>query len=251
MIYFLSDAHLGSRVIADPVAHEQKLVSLLQQMSNDATQIYLLGDMLDFYYEYIWCPTSSMKPCQLFFSTLRSLTQNGIQVHYFTGNHDIWTFGALEKETGVIVHKTALSTTLFGKSVYMAHGDEENASFDRSFHVLRAVFHNPVCQFLFRLLPPCLGNAFGYTWAKHSRQKELDNPVPYKGESNEELVTFAKNREAEGIHADYYIFGHRHIELDLMISRSSRVLIIGDTFKLWTYAALNEDGQLTLEYIPE
>lgn len=251
MIYFLSDAHLGSRVIADAADHQQKLVSLLQQMSEDASQIYLLGDMLDFYYEYLWCPTHSMRPFKLFFDTLRSLTDKGIQIHYFTGNHDIWTFGAMERETGVIVHREPFTTTLFNKTIYMAHGDEENASTNRSFRTLRAIFHNPVCQFLYRLLPPFIGDAIGYNWAKHSRQKELDNPIPYKGENNEELVTFAKQREAENRHADYYIFGHRHIDLDLMISRTSRVIIIGDTFKLWTYAALSENGQISLEYISE
>ena len=116
----------------------------------------------------------------------------------------------------------------------------------RSFIFLRKIFHNPVLQFLFRLVPPTLGNAFGYNWAKNSRLKELAKPCPYKGEHKEELVLFAKEQEQLGNHHDYYIFGHRHIELDLMISRDSRIIILGDCWQQFTYAQIDNQGNTIL-----
>ena len=118
----------------------------------------------------------------------------------------------------------------------------------KQFIFLRQVFHNPVLQFLFRLLPPAWANEFGYEWAKNSRLKELSYPCPYKGEDKEELVLFAKEQEQKGNHHDYYIFGHRHIELDLMLSRDSRIMILGDCWQQFTYAKL--DGTtMTMEMI--
>ncbi len=244
MIYFLSDAHLGSRVIADRSEHQAKIVALLNQMSNDATAVYLLGDMFDFWFEYFWGHDNEFEP---FFDALRNLTDKGIQVHYFIGNHDIWTFGYIAKRTGAIVHRKPDTHILNGKRCFLAHGDGLGFT-HRGFRFLRSIFHNPLLQFLFRLLPPALGNAFGYNWAKHSREKEVYRPVGYKGEKNEELIQFAKEQE-QTEHCDYYIFGHRHIELDLELSTRARILILGDMFKLWTYAQMDEQGNMSLQNV--
>ena len=115
---------------------------------------------------------------------------------------------------------------------------------------LRRLFHNPVAQALFRLVPPALGNRLGYNWAKNSRLKELANPCGYKGENREELVLYAKDQE-QNRHLDYYIFGHRHIELDLELATGARVVILGDCFRQWTYAAMDEQGKLELQCIQE
>ncbi len=254
MIYFLSDAHLGSRVIENPEEHQAKIVALLQEMGKDATAVYLLGDMFDFWFEYFWGHDTAFEP---FFDALCGLTDKGIEVHYFIGNHDIWTFGYIARRTGAIVHRKPETMVLNGKRCMLAHGDGLGFT-HRSFRFLRGVFHNPILQFLFRLLPPALGNAFGYTWAKNSRLKEMERPVGYKGEKNEELVQFAKEHSAplnppyrgeDGIAStpiDYFIFGHRHIELDLELGTGARVLILGDMFKLWTYAQMDEQGRVML-----
>lgn len=257
MVYFLSDAHLGSRAIADPTLHQQQLVQLLTHIAKDATEIYLLGDMFDFWYEYIW-KDKSKEQYRPFLNTLRQITDKGIPVHYFIGNHDIWTFGWLQRQTGVILHRTATSATICGKRVFLAHGDgivpdnylntlpKPIQNKIRKFMWLRAFFHHPIPQALFRIVPPVWGNAFGYEWAKRSRYKELQHPCPYKGEQNEELVLYAKQQERLNDHHDFYIFGHRHIELDLLISNNSRVIILGDCWKLWTYAKMDPQGTITL-----
>ena len=257
MIYFLSDAHLGSRAISDQQAHQQTLIAMLQEMAKDATTIYLLGDVFDFWCEYFWADRSK-EQYHPFLSTLKSLTEKGIQIHFFIGNHDIWTFGWLEQETGIQVHRKPESIDIAGKRLFLAHGDglvpsDYVAKLPKTiqkkikqFIFLRKAFHSPILQFFFRLLPPKWGNEFGYEWAKKSRLKELANPCPYKGEDKEELVLFAKEQEKRDHHHDFYIFGHRHIELDLMLSRNSRILILGDCWQQFTYAKMDNQGNTML-----
>lgn len=259
MIYFLSDAHIGSRAMDDP-QHQERFVSLLRQLAQDATAIYLLGDIFDFWSEYFW-RDSSKQEYEPLLSCLRSITDAGIPVHYFIGNHDIWTYGKLAKRTGVIVHRKPELMVIAGKRCLLAHGDGlipsnylsqfpcEAQRKIRSFMRLRRLFHNPVAQFCFRLLPPSFGNRIGYNWARNSRLKELANPCPYKGENHEELVLYAKEQSPITNHKsqiDYYIFGHRHIELDLELATGARVIILGDCFRQWTYAAMTEQGALSL-----
>ena len=259
MIYFLSDAHLGSRAINNPQVHQQTVIDMLRSMAQDASAIYLLGDIFDFWCEYFW-QDKSKRQYQPFLQTLKDITSKGIEIHLFIGNHDIWTFGWLEKETGVIVHRQPEIVMINGQKVFLAHGDglvpnnyieqlpKKIQKKIKQFILLRKVFHNPILQFFFRLLPPSWGNEFGYEWAKNSRLKELARPCPYKGEEKEELVLFAKEQEREGNHHDYYIFGHRHIELDLMLSRDSRIMILGDCWQQFTYAQLDNLGLRILNY---
>ena len=257
MIYFLSDAHLGSLAIERGWAHQKKLIQMLEEMSKDAVSIYMLGDMFDFWMEY-FIHDKKKREFSPFYRELRKLKKKGIHVHFFTGNHDLWTFGGLAKMTGVEVHYTPMTINRYGKKIFLSHGDgllpdnwEKYYTKDvqkkiNRFIRLRDLFRNETLQFLFRCLPPQIGNAIGYNWAKKSRLKELANPCPYKGEKKEELVLFAKDQEKQGNHRDYYIFGHRHIELDLALESGSRVMILGDCFKQWTYAKLDDHGRLTM-----
>lgn len=257
MIYFLSDAHLGSWAMPRSWAQQKKLIDLLEEMSKDAASIYMLGDMFDFWMEY-YIHDKSKRQYHPFCKELRKLAKKGIHVHLFTGNHDLWTFGGLAALTNAEIHYEPCTIIRYGKSIYLAHGDgllpsnweslypKEVQKKIRGFMRLREIFRNPFLQFCFRSLPPRWGNWFGYTWAKRSRLKELANPCPYKGEDKEELVLFAKEQEKQQNHRDYYIFGHRHIELDLQIASGSRVVLLGDCFQNWTYAKLDNKGQLTL-----
>ena len=257
MIYFLSDAHLGSLAIERGWAHQKRLIQLLEEMSKDAVSIYMLGDMFDFWMEY-YRHDHSKRQFSPFIHELKSLTKRGIHLHFFIGNHDLWTFGGIEQMTGAEVHYHPTTLHRYGKSIYLCHGDGVMPSNWQTlypkpvvkkikrFMQLRKIFHSRFLQNCFRTLPPAWGNWFGYNWAKKSRLKELANPCPYKGEDKEELVLFAKEQEQQGNHRHYYIFGHRHIELDLQITRDSRVVILGDCFQQFTYAKLDHKGQLTL-----
>ena len=258
MIYFLSDAHLGSLATERGWVQQSKLINLLEEMRKDAVSIYLLGDMFDFWMEY-YCHDKKKRDFAPFFKELRKLTENGIHVHFFTGNHDMWTFGGIHQLCGAEIHYSPTTITRYGKKLFLCHGDGLMPSNWKSlypkpivrkikrFMFLQKIFHSSFLQFCFRCLPPSWGNFFGYNWAKKSRLKEIANPCPYKGEDQEELVLFAKEQEELGNHHDYYIFGHRHIELDLQIRKDSRVVILGDCFRQWTYAKLDHKGQLSMD----
>ena len=248
MIYFMSDAHLGSKAIDDPTAHQTRVVELLQRMSKDATAIYLLGDMFDFWYEYLWRDSSKAQYTP-FLNCLRELTDKGIEVHFFTGNHDIWTFGWLAEQTGMIVHKEPLDITLHGKRCFLAHGDGLTKT-DRKFLFIRGLFHNPLAQQLFRLVPPGLGNQIGYSWAASSRRKHLQVPNQYLGENVEEQMVFAKQHE-ETDHFDYYIFGHRHLEMSLLLKTGAQVCCIGDFCDHSQYARMDAEGRFYFEEYAE
>ena len=257
MIYFLSDAHLGSLAIEKGWAHQKKLIDMLEEMSKDAASIYMLGDMFDFWMEY-FIHDKRKHQYAPFFKELRKLSKQGIHVHIFTGNHDLWTFGGMAQLSYAEIHYEPCTILRYGKAIYLAHGDgllpsnweslypKDVKKKIKRFMRLKDIFRSPFLQFCFRCLPPSWGNKFGYEWAKQSRLKEIAKPCPYKGEDKEELVLFAKEQEKQHNHRDYYIFGHRHIELDLQISKDSRVVILGDCFKEFTYAKLDHQGNLTL-----
>ena len=257
MIYFLSDAHLGSLAIEKGWAHQKKLIDMLEEMSKNAASIYMLGDMFDFWMEY-FIHDKRKHQYAPFFKELRKLSKQGIHVHIFTGNHDLWTFGGMAQLSYAEIHYEPCTILRYGKAIYLAHGDgllpsnweslypKDVKKKIKRFMRLKDIFRSPFLQFCFRCLPPSWGNKFGYEWAKRSRLKEIAKPCPYKGEDKEELVLFAKEQEKQHNHRDYYIFGHRHIELDLQISKDSRVVILGDCFKEFTYAKLDHKGNLTL-----
>lgn len=184
-VYILSDAHLGSLAIAHGRTQERRLVRFLDEIKNKAAAIYLLGDMFDFWYEYKYAVP---KGYTRFLGKLSELTDMGVEVHFFTGNHDIWMYGYLEEECGVIIHTKPTTVDIYDKVFYMAHGDGLG-DHDPKFNFIRRVFHNRVCQRMFSALHPRWGIWFGLTWAKHSRMKRADGKEPpYQGEDKEALV---------------------------------------------------------------
>lgn len=189
-VYFLSDAHLGSRAIEHGRTQERRLVNFLDSIKHKASAVYLLGDMFDFWYEFkLVVPKGYTR----FLGKLSELTDLGVEVHFFTGNHDIWCGDYLTKECGVILHRKPLTTEIHGKEFYLAHGDGLGDP-DRKFKFLRAVFHSHTLQTLFSALHPRWSVELGLTWAKHSRLKRVDGKEPdYMGENNEPLVLYTKN----------------------------------------------------------
>lgn len=236
-IYFISDAHLGSRGDNKTREREHRLVAWLNRIMPDCQALYMMGDMIDFWYEY---KTVVPKGYVRFFGKIAEMTDAGIPVYWFVGNHDIWLYRYVQEELGVNVITQAVETTICGKRFYMAHGDRTGyQSF--AYRVLMAVFHNSFCQRLFNALHPDLGIGFGLRWSEHSFEKRKRNPLPYLGEDKEYLVVFAKEDiKKRGEKAcDYYVFGHRHIVLDMMISAKNRVLILGDWMQEFSYGVFD------------
>ncbi len=240
--YFLSDAHLGSLTVADTHAHEQRLVNWLDSVRTDAAAIFLLGDIFDFWFEY---KTVVPKGFTRLLGKLREITESGIPVHFFVGNHDLWTFGYLEEEIGLIVHREPQIFTLEGKRFFLAHGDGLGDD-DRKFSLIRKIFHSRFCQWAFRnVLPVNVGMNFGQRWSASNRRKHEQHAYDFLGEDKEPLVLFAK-RHSEENPVDFYIFGHRHIVLNLMLKNGSQMLIIGDFMKEFSYAVFDGE-QIAIE----
>lgn len=243
MIYFLSDAHIGSLLSGDSSAHQSRITAFLDQIRHDATQIFLLGDWFDFWFEY---KRTIPKGYDRMLGKLAELTDSGIEVHFFVGNHDMWTFGYLEQSIGLKVHHHEEIMTLCGKRCFLAHGDTLYTN-NKKFMALLRVFKSPFNQWLFRnVLPANWGLKMAFKWSKNSREKALKYAHPYSGENREHLVLWAKEKEKTE-HFDYYIFGHRHIELDLMLKTKARVIILGDCYSLFTYGKMNENGEFILD----
>jgi len=243
MVYFISDAHLGSLLVKNPRKHEKKVVDWLDSIKHDATAIYLLGDMFDFWFEY---RTVVPKGYVRFLGKLAELTDAGIEIHFFIGNHDIWTFGYLRDEVGLIIHKEPYIVQLGSKRFFMAHGDGLHAE-DRGFELIRKIFHSNAAQKLFRLIPAQLGQEFGYNWSKHNREKIMHDDNKFKGEDKESLVIYAK-KYFENHDVDFMIFGHRHVALDLQVKNNKRVVILGDFVGIFSYGKFDGEN-FQLEYL--
>ena len=244
-VYFLSDAHLGSRAIPHGRMQERRLVRFLDDIKDKASAIYLLGDMFDFWNEYRHVVP---KGHTRFLGKLSELTDNGVEVHFFAGNHDLWTYGYLEEECGVIVHKAPVTTEIYGKVFFLAHGDGLGDP-DRKYKILRKVFHSRACQRLLNFMHPWWGMALGLNWAKHSRLKRADGKeAPFMGEDREYLVKFARAYKQSHRDIDFFLFGHRHIELDLAIDKTTRMLILGDWIWQFTYAVFDGEHLFMSEY---
>lgn len=245
-VYFLSDAHLGSWAIDHGRMHERRLVRFLDNIKHKAAAVYLLGDIFDFWYEYRYVVPRGYTR---FLGKLSELTDLGVEVHFFTGNHDIWAYDYLERECGVVLHRQPLTTEIYGKTFFMAHGDGLGDP-DKKFKALRAIFRNRLCQVMFSSLHPRWGLWFGMSWAKHSRLKHQREEDPtYLGENREHLVLYTKEYIKTHPDIDFFIYGHRHIELDLQLTKKSRMMILGDWISQFTYAVYDGEHMLLGEYV--
>lgn len=238
--YFVTDAHLGS-LACPSLEREKKLVRWMDSIQPDCEALFMLGDMIDFWYEY---PHVVPKGYARFFGKLAQFSDAGIPVYWFAGNHDMWMYHYMQDELGVKVLHEPCEMTLFGKRFFMAHGDGFG---DKSFasRFLHAFFHSRINRFLFtHLLPPSWGMSLGKAWSKHSfNKRKQQNVQQYLGEDKEHLIAFAKadvaRRQQDA--PDFYLFGHRHILLDFQLPNRSRLIIPGDWIKEYSYAVY--DGE--------
>ena len=248
-IYFASDAHLGARSHKDPLAVERKLVRWLDSIKADAKAVWFLGDMFDYWYEYKYVVP---KGFTRFLGKLAELSDSGIEIHFFIGNHDVWMFDYLPAEIGATIHREPLTIDLLGKRFFLAHGDEvDNRS--RSFQLIRWIFRNRICQILYSAIHPRWTFGFALGWSLNSRKKGLKKATEtaYQGESSEYLVQFAKSYLKTHPDIHFFIFGHRHIMLDLMLSRTSRILIAGDWMQYFSYIVWDGDNLSLDQFEPE
>lgn len=237
-IYFLSDVHLGACAFADDKEREQKLVRFLTSIQDDASDIYLMGDIFDFWYEYKYVvPKGFVR----LLGKLAELSDKGIRLHYFIGNHDIWIGSYFEKELGMKVYLHDTIVPIQDKQFYLAHGHRTGY---RPFmvKVMHYFFHATWVRRLYNIVHPTINYAFGLKWSKSNRiNKHRQEEACYMGEDKEHLVQFAKQyTQTQPI--DYFIFGHRHVMLDLQITRNCRVIYLGDWVSNFSYGVFDSDG---------
>ena len=241
-VYFVSDAHLGAPYVADPREHERHVCEMLEMFARDADEIYMLGDMLDYWYEYrTVVPRGHVR----FFGCLAHLADRGIKLHYIIGNHDIWLFDYLRDEIGMEVIDGMTTRDIMGKKFVLSHGDDMGRH-DLMFRVIRSIFRNRFCQFLYSAIHPRWTVPFARRWSSHSRQSHDESEYQFKGEDREPALVFARQYLEQHPDIDYFVSGHRHIELDLPIGPHTRYIVTGDCLTKFTYAQF--DGQtMTLQ----
>ena len=220
---------MGARTAKESLERERLIVTWLDGIKPHAEALFLLGDVFDFWFEY---KKAVPKGFVRFLGKIAEFTDEGIPVHFFTGNHDLWIFDYLPKEVGVIIHHEPYEITLKGKRFYMAHGDGLGPG-DGTFKLLKKVFTNSLAQWLFGRLHPNLGIALAHKWSLSSRNVH-EIPDDFRGEENEMLVQHARQLLKKK-HFDYLIFGHRHVAIDYPLSQNSRYVNLGDWINHYTY----------------
>jgi UDP-2,3-diacylglucosamine hydrolase len=243
-IFFVSDSHLGVPDYESSLEREKLLVKWLDSIKADAKEIYLLGDIFDYWFEY---KQAVPKGYVRLLGKLAELSDSGITMHYFTGNHDMWMFGYFPRELNIPVYRKPVSREMNGKKFFIAHGDGLGPG-DHKYKFIKKVFSNKLCQWLFARLHPNFGLWLIKYLSRKSRVANGDTDEVFLGEDKEFLIQFVKNNE-KTTHYDYYIFGHRHLPLDITIG-NARQINTGDWVKNFSYAVW--DGEkLELKYFKE
>lgn len=238
-LYFASDFHLGTPNMEKSREREFKIIKWLDSIKADAAAIFLLGDVFDFWYEY---KNVIPKGFARFQGKIAELTDSGIPVIIFTGNHDMWMKDYLSEELGVIIYHEPAALFTGESKLLIGHGDGLGPG-DAKYKLLKKLFKSKVARWLFSRIHPNLSLSLGHAWSKNSRINDAD----FKGESfNEKEFLFQYCTQMEqSQHFDYYIFGHRHIRLDMEVSSTSRYINLGEWVNNSRYAAFSS-GKLNL-----
>ena len=240
-IYFISDFHLGVPDYPSSLEREKRIVRWLEMARKDAAEIYLLGDVFDFWFEY---KRAVPRGYVRLLGKLAEIADSGIRIHYFTGNHDMWVFDYLPKEIGLTLYREPVVREYSGKKFYIGHGDGLGPG-DHGYKFIKKVFANPFCQWLFARLHPNFGIWLAGYFSKKSRIATGTDDEKFLGEENEWLVVYSKEI-LQKQHYDYFVFGHRHLPLDLTVGPGSRYVNLGEWINHNTYAVF--DGtELKLE----
>ena len=235
-VYFISDVHLGAPALKNNRERELAFVDWLNEIKTDASHLFLMGDIFDFWFEY---KTVVPRGFTRTLGKIAEIADSGVEVHFFTGNHDVWVFDYLPQELGMILHREEYRTELFGKKFFLAHGDGLDLS-DKGYLLLKKMFTSKTLQWLFARIHPNFSLSFGHSWSKQSRISKGITGEGFKGAENEGIYIFAQSvLKAE--HIDYFIFGHRHVLVDTPIGENSRYINLGDWIHHFSYGVF--DGE--------
>lgn len=241
-IYFISDFHLGAPDYEQSLEREKKIVRFLDSIEHDVEELYLLGDVFDFWFEY---KTVVPRGFVRLLGKIASLSDKGIPIHYFTGNHDMWTFDYLQKELNVTIYRKPIEKEYNGKKFFIGHGDGLGPG-DHGYKFIKKIFASTICQWLFARLHPNFGIGLANYFSGKSRIATGTADEKFLGEEKEWLIIHSKEL-LESKHYDFLVFGHRHLPLDLPIN-SSRYINLGDWIKYNTYGVFNGTNFKVLKF---
>jgi len=242
-IYFLSDFHLGAPDYDSSLKREKLIVQFLDEIKYKASEIFLVGDMFDFWYEY---RRVVPKGYVRLLGKLAEISDMGIPMHFFVGNHDMWMKDYFLKELNIPVYFEPEEFERNGKKFFIGHGDGLGPG-DHGYKRLKKVFRNPACQWLFGVLPPYVGMGLANYMSRRSRAQTGASEEVFLGEDKEWLIIFCNDR-LNGKFFDYFIFGHRHLPIDYRLKDNSRYINLGDWIKYFTYAVFDGEDIKLLSY---
>jgi UDP-2,3-diacylglucosamine hydrolase len=240
-IYFASDQHFGAPTVEASKIREQKFVNWLDFIKKDADILFLLGDLFDFWFEYAQVvPKGFVRVL----GKLAELRDQGIEIHFFVGNHDLWMHDYFEKELNIPTYHHPKEFMLNGKSFFIGHGDGLGPE-DKGYKRMKKVFTNPVSKWFFKWLHPDIGIRVAHYLSVKNKLISGEEDVKFLGEENEWLVQYAKSKLTEK-HYDYFVFGHRHLPLEIALSQNSTYINTGDWIIHFTYGEF-DGGQMMLK----
>lgn len=232
-IYFASDLHLGVPNREKSLERERLFVQWLDEIKVDAEAIYLVGDVFDFWFEY---KKVVPKGYIRLLGKLAEISDSGIPIHFFTGNHDMWLFDYLEKEIKVLIYKDPIEISLKGKRFFIGHGDGLGPG-DKGYKIIKTIFRSRICQWLFERIHPNLGISIAEYWSKKSRIANGVKDEKFYGE--DELLTQFCKEKMKTTEVDYFIFGHRHLPLEINLGDNTTYINLGEWVNYNSYAVFD------------
>jgi len=241
-IYFLSDFHLGTPDASSSLVREKRIVQFLDSIKNDAKEIFIVGDLFDFWFEY-----SNVVPKGYvrILGKLAELTDAGIPIHFFVGNHDMWMRNYFQSELNIPVYFEPTTFEFSGKKFLIGHGDGLGPG-DEGYKFLKKIFRNKICQSIFGMIPPVIGLGIAQYFSKKSRIAANREPEKFLGEENEWLIAYAHEVLKKEPY-DYFIFGHRHLPIDFTLNEKSRYINLGEWINYNSYAVFDGEN-IELKY---
>ncbi len=241
-IYYLSDFHLGAPNAATSLQREKLLVQFFDSIKADAEEIFIVGDMFDFWFEYKYVvPKGYVR----ILGKLAELSDAGIALHFFVGNHDMWMTTYLQTELGIPVYYQPKAFVRNGLKLLIGHGDGLGPG-DKGYKRMKKIFRSKACQFLFGILPPTIGLGIANYFSKKSRIATGTTDEVFLGEDKEWLVQYCKRKLTEE-HFDYFIFGHRHLPLHIPLPNNSTYINLGEWLNYNSYA-VQTGTSIALQY---
>ena len=242
-IYFASDQHFGAPTAGASFPREQKFVAWLDEIKKDAEALFLLGDLFDFWFEY---KTVVPKGFIRVLGKLAELRDAGIPIYFFVGNHDLWMGDYFEKELNIPVYHNNQEFTFNGKTFFIGHGDGKGPG-DRGYKRMKKLFTHPFSKWLFHWLHPDVGVKFAQYLSVKNKLISGAEDVKFLGKDNEWLVQYC-NRKLTSKHYDFFVFGHRHLPLEIELNATSKYVNLGDWISYFTYGVFDGESMTLKTY---